>query len=301
MNKKETKKRLLIFLIFSFALVWIPTILYIAFGGKYADEDGILLPAMNYILMCTMLCPTIAMVLTRKITKEGFAITGKGSMLLGMDFKNKKWIWFLVALLLPVAYRESGYALWFAFSPQCFDTSLFAKSNLPIYAAAFVPILCIVSSIIGSFGGLGEEAGWRGYMMPKLEELFGIRRAVIIGGVIWGVWHYPALYLGHNFGTDYWGAPWLGFLCFTIITIALNAMLTLVTKKTDSIWPAAFLHAVNNAGASSLGVLCNFALAKGIFAQTTVFSTITFIPALILGIIAMALLERDARHTTIES
>ena len=42
MNKKETKKRLLIFLIFSFALVWIPTILYIAFGGKYADEDGIL-------------------------------------------------------------------------------------------------------------------------------------------------------------------------------------------------------------------------------------------------------------------
>ena len=44
---------------------------------------------------------------------------------------------------------------------------------------------------INMFFALGEEAGWRGYMMPRLKERFGLLNGRMLGGVIWGVWHWP--------------------------------------------------------------------------------------------------------------
>jgi membrane protease YdiL (CAAX protease family) len=39
--------------------------------------------------------------------------------------------------------------------------------------------------------GLGEEPGWRGYLLPSLQASFPQRKAIGILGVIWAVWHYP--------------------------------------------------------------------------------------------------------------
>ena len=75
-----------------------------------------------------------------------------------------------------------------------------------------MPANAIVSGTIGSFAALGEEGGWRGYMMPKLFKITGRKRALIIGGVICGLWHAPLTCIGHNFGTDYPGFPYLGIV-----------------------------------------------------------------------------------------
>ena len=48
------------------------------------------------------------------------------------------------------------------------------------------------TAIIASIGALGEELGWRTYMYPKLEKLIGPAGSVIVGGIIWGIWHFPA-------------------------------------------------------------------------------------------------------------
>ena len=285
-SKKLTIKRLWIFLAFSFLLVWIPSIIYLARGGEYES------PVMGVIMSCAMLCPSIGMLLTRWITGEGFAFTGEGSMGLGIVLKDKKWIWYLVAMLLPWIYCELGMALIYLVQPQAFDSAMLTECGISKSITWVYPIAVITSTCMISIGALGEEAGWRGYMMPKLEELFGTGKAILIGGIIWGVWHFPINMAGHNFGTGYWGEPWTGFIVFTLFTIFMNAILTFLTKKTGSVWPAAFTHAVNNGMASILVLYYNGDNLNGIWQQTVALSALRMLPAMIFGMVAIVLMCR---------
>ncbi len=288
-SKNLTIKRLLIYLAFSFGLVWIPTIVYKVSGGEYKST------AMHAILSYSMLCPSIAMVLTRWLTKEGFPMRGENSLGLGIVFKDKKWIWYMVAAFLPWIYWELGMALMYLVQPQTFDPSMLSEYGVEAELAWLYPISIMVSTCIFSVGALGEEAGWRGYMIPKLEELFGTGKTIVIGGIIWGVWHYPAIAMGHNFGTDYPGEPWSGFFVFTMFTIFINAILTYLMKKTGSVWPAAFAHAVNNGSGSMLMLYFNEDKLTGIWTQTPVAGVLRELPAFVFGVVAIVLLCRSAR------
>ena len=65
--------------------------------------------------------------------------------------------------------------------------------------------------LINTFAALGEEVGWRGFLYPRLKERFGAAKGRLLGGLIWGVWHWPVMiFAGYNYGTAYWGAPVLG-------------------------------------------------------------------------------------------
>lgn len=311
MKNKITVKRLLIYLAFSFLLVWIPTLLFMAKGGEYDSSE------MQLILSCSMLCPSMGMLLTRWLTKEGFplagntsiqprssedsmGLAGSNSMGLGIVFRDKKWIWYVAAVLIPILYNELGTGLLFLLFPESFDMGMLSEYNLPLNAVWLYPIATITSTCMLSIGALGEEAGWRGYMMPKLEELFGLKKAVLIGGIIWGIWHFPANMAGHNFGTGYWGEPWSGFVSFTLYTISIGTILTYITKKSGSVWPAAFLHAVNNGGGSILSLFFNKEKLTGIAADTWVNSFIHAIPMLLMGVVFFVLLCRDEKREKME-
>ena len=89
MDKKLEIKRLVIYLFFAFATTW--TIFFLTYSCGEAHMWGER-PKIDQMAALGMLCPTIAMLLTRFVTKEGFSVTGEGSMLLGISFKNRKWI-----------------------------------------------------------------------------------------------------------------------------------------------------------------------------------------------------------------
>lgn len=82
-----TKKRLFLYLGLTFGLTWGVFLLWILSGGIYLDEEGSLTPMASLIGGIAMLCPTIGMLLTRRLTKEGFAFSGTDSMLLGINLK----------------------------------------------------------------------------------------------------------------------------------------------------------------------------------------------------------------------
>jgi membrane protease YdiL (CAAX protease family) len=88
----------------------------------------------------------------------------------------------------------------------------------------------------------GEEWGWRGYLLPRLLPL-GQWRALVLSGVIWGLWHAPVILLGYNYPQH----PVLGVLLFTVVSVLLGILLGWMRLATGSIWSAVLAHGSLNA------------------------------------------------------
>ena len=84
-------------------------------------------------------------------------------------------------------------------------------------------------------------------------------------------------------------------MIFTLFTVTIGALLTLVTKKTGPVWPAAFLHAANNAGANILGLCYSAEKLSGIATESTVCFLIQTLPACLIGVTAAIVLCRQKK------
>lgn len=289
--KNKDVKNLIIYLALSFGMTWIILFAAITNGFRWDGSIGY----MENFISLVMLMPLVAHVFTRMITKEGFQLTGEDSMMLGIDLKNKKWIIYLFAIFIPYIFQELGNLLFIAISPEAFDGG---SERLSIFQDKpyLIPFVMISYAIVASFCALGEEGGWRGYMMPKLIKIMGLNKAIIVGGIIWGLWHAPLTCIGHNYGTDYPGFPYIGILLMCCSCIFFGAILTFVTVKTKSIWPATFMHAVNNISPTILDKMMNYEVITDKFGFFS-YWLISFIPMLIVAIIVIAILNRKAKVT----
>ena len=98
---------------------------------------------------------------------------------------------------------------------------------------------------------IGEEVGWRGFLYPEINKSLGKIGTWLIGGTIWGVFHFPAMIFGgYEYGFDYLGAPVLGLVVFTICCIAIGIFEEIIYDRTKCIWYAALLHGSFNAVAT---------------------------------------------------
>jgi membrane protease YdiL (CAAX protease family) len=90
---------------------------------------------------------------------------------------------------------------------------------------------------------LGEEYGWRGYLLPRLLPLGEIRATVLVG-LIWGPWHVPLLVAGLNYPGV---SPWLAILVFLFTIVALSfAYAWFYIASSGSVLVVALLHQSNN-------------------------------------------------------
>ena len=105
----------------------------------------------------------------------------------------------------------------------------------PLY---LIPFAVLISTPFQA----GEEVGWRGYALPRLAARFGLARASVLLGVIWGVWHLPQFFIQQ---TDTYRQS---FFVFVLQTTALSvAMAWLYARTNGSLFLVMLLHsAVNN-------------------------------------------------------
>jgi hypothetical protein len=88
----------------------------------------------------------------------------------------------------------------------------------------------------------GEEVGWRGYALPRLTSHFGLGRASVLLGVIWGFWHLPQFFIR---GVDTYGQSLPFFV--TEVTALSVALAWLYARTNGSLLLTMLLHAaVNN-------------------------------------------------------
>jgi len=151
----------------------------------------------------------------------------------------------------------------------------------PALLAAMFFNAVIVGPVLGLIITFGEEYGWRGYLQGELVRL-GRVRGVGLLGVIWGIWHWPMIWMGYN----YPGQPLWGSLLMTGYTVVLSYFLAYAVFKSKGVWTAAYLHALNNQAMSFFMMMLvtpvSIALSFGIG-----------LPALALCAVVVLLLLRD--------
>lgn len=178
--------------------------------------------------------------------------------LLRIDTSTLGWRWRPTryegwAYLLPVLYALPVYAAtWLlvrgSFGFSAFSAQAAAAFGFPHSPHATVWFLALPSyatvGVIGSMShALGEEIGWRGFLLPRLVGRTGFTLGCFLSGCIWALWHYPALLLAdYNSGTPHLYA----LTCFTVMVIGDAFIFGWFRLKSGSLWPPAMLHASHN-------------------------------------------------------
>ena len=252
-NKEGTIK----YLIWTFLIAWI---MQIIIGILYRNGLAIVGQLM---LAVTMFAPMLGVLLS-------------GQKLKGMGWKphlKGKIKFLLAAWFLPAVLTAIGAALYFAVFPGHFDLSgEYVTANVgaealeqlkaqgltyPMYVLISAISSVIYAPLINMLAAVGEEAGWRGFLYPQLKARFGKIKGWLIGGVIWGIWHWPVMWLiGYEYGTDYAGFPIVGMLLFCVITTVLGIMCDWLYEKTGCIWIPSVFHGAINAAAAIPMAIC---------------------------------------------
>jgi CAAX protease family protein len=235
---------------------------------------------ISSLLLITSLIGLILLIVLRLIGgKEAFASTG---------LAGGKWhVWLIYGVVLTAFYGLQTFLNYVFKLGQVVDLKAafpqLAVANMPTSALMLTMAFNIV--IVGPFLGLivtfGEEYGWRGYLQTELTRL-GRVRGVLLLGVIWGIWHWPVIWMGYN----YPGQPIIGSIAMVIWCVILAYFLAYAVFKSNGVWTAAYLHALNNQALS-------FFMLTMVMPTNVLLSFGIGVPGLVLGAIVVLLILRD--------
>jgi membrane protease YdiL (CAAX protease family) len=212
------------FFVLAYAIAWL------AWAPLYLSQAGLGLLPFKASLWYTLpgsYAPLLAAVLVRWLGSHGFGIPrfrplyALGGYLLGAA---------LIALgfiLLPGLWLTRGTLTgvdWAAFS---------------LYPAA-------IARAVVMAGPIGEEPGWRGFALPRMEARLGQLRAWIILGLLWAGWHLPLFLVPQWNARPIWIYALLVMAFAFVINLGFN-----VSRR--SVIVAILLHATFNASSAVLG------------------------------------------------
>ncbi len=234
------------------------TFLLVTFGAAWLIASplwfsglGLRTPGTGVILVAMMLAPTLgtlAVVLRRRPgVLRATGLTSAGGVRSWLPWAVLAWLGPIVlvvlALLLGVAVGVF-HADLVGFSG--FRELLGDRSGLPVSVLVLIQIVqVVVLGWINVVPALAEEWGWRGWLLPALLPL-GRWPAILLVGVVWGLWHAPVVLLGYNFPVE--PAP-VRVLLMVGFCVATGSLLGWLRLRSDSVWPCAIGHGFVNAAA----------------------------------------------------
>lgn len=255
------KKPLILYIALAFGISWLFGAV-IFFTGWIGDSPE-LIPGTGVTLAFVLTAsgymwgPAIAHILTRLITKSGWK-----DLYLKPHIKTA-WKTWLAAWFIPGLLTILGSIVYLLLFPVMFDSELtLITAQLESVGAPASPWIVIlsqtafalvISAPLNAVATFGEEFGWRAFLLPQLLPL-GRRKALVISSAIWGVWHWPMILMGHNYGLNYWGAPWTGLIATVWFTLSIGVYFGWLSLKGRSVWPAVLAHGALN-GMASIGAL----------------------------------------------
>jgi membrane protease YdiL (CAAX protease family) len=188
-----------------------------------------------------MWCPAAAAIVASLLTKRRLSAIGW------------RWSWRYAGLayVIPIAYASVAYGVTWALglgrvpNPE-FLAAIARRLHLASSSAnvaAFLALQATVGMFFSVLTGLGEEIGWRGFLVPELARVMPLGRVALVSGVIWASWHVPGLLFADYHGDT---PAWYSLLCFTVLVLGASFVFAWIRLRSGSVWPAAILHASHN-------------------------------------------------------
>ena len=210
---------------------------FVLFGGR--------MDAGNLIYVTgAMWSPCLAALATKRIFREPIAD-------LPWRWGGARYAW--LAYLIPLLYTLPVYLIvWLTPLGGFLDAGFLKQTAEQLGWQNFPPgivltLFVLLTATLGLVGktsrALGEEIGWRGFLVPELNKVVSFTGVGLISGLMWAVYHFPVLLFA-----DYnKGAPaWYSLLCFTLMVVADSFILAWLTLRSRSLWPAAIFHGSHN-------------------------------------------------------
>lgn len=201
---------------------------------------------MDRSVLGLMWCPGVAGMLTMLV----FHHTLRG---MGWKWRGRKvWSSFGMGFGIPIAYALVAYALIWGFHLGSFPSAkaaaglgrLFPHNTFAIEMLRYIGRLLLRGLPLGFFAALGEEIGWRGFLVPALHQRFQFGAVCLISGVIWATWHYALIFAGPYRTPDL--PAWYAVSCFTLMVLGSATIAAWLRLRSGSIWPCAIYHASHN-------------------------------------------------------
>ena len=184
------------------------------------------------------------------------------------------WKWYFVAILLMPALRFAAIPLtaWLTGVPADYSHPTI-RNYIPLDWPLFA---LLIAWILFEVFTNGEEMGWRGYVLPRLQSKYNALVSSLILGVIWSVWHLPKF-----FGTG--SSEGRSFFWFTVFTVSVAVLYTWLYNNTHgSLLLVVLFHASGNSVGQFLPA--KFAVAGGILSNLEI--VLFFIAAIVVTILA---------------
>ena len=266
-------------------LAALATYLAVSFGVAYAIDFLALIKAIElhrelevlYLGVARMYAPFLGAVCAAIVSRAGLGALRRWGLRLG----RARWIplgialpYTFYALAIPLAMAVGITVTNPIYSIPKLEYMLTKIPNPSLILALALVNTVIAGCTINTAAAIGEEMGWRGYMLTTLSPKLGLYGAAVAIGIVWSLWHAPLILLA---GFNYPHHPNLeGLAAFTGFCVALSVACSVLRAKSGSILPPAFLHGNLNA----LG---------GIALLTFVGDEIYTFPAGLLGIASVSI------------
>ena len=182
------------------------------------------------VLLLTMLTPAVSVLICRIVLPEGqkFRFAELGLARLGLRY----WPF---ALVVPIVALLPGYLL-------VWGTGIARIAELPADANPVQLVVSFAAAIVfgATLGALGEEVGWRGYLLPRLAASIGVFRAGLLTGFLHGFWHVPLILLTPYFLS---AAPDVAVVPLFLALVTLSGPIFAHLRfASGSIVPVALMH-----------------------------------------------------------
>ena len=204
-------------------------------------------------------------------------------------FRKCKLRYILVGCLLPLLYLLIPYMVYWRLYPENFA---YHGVRVMLVLKDILPVL-VIGTFISLLSALGEEIGWRGFMVPALYERLGMNKTLMISSLFWCCWHLPLLVGGGYMPST---PLWYQLPAFVLCIFPVGVMAGLLTLESGSVWPAAFLHAAHNNYDQAVFGLITRGDNRMYFVSET--GALTILCAWALAAILYIRERKQAKHTT---
>lgn len=246
------------FILLAYGLAWLVV------SPLWLSGQGLRHPLALPLMTAMMFTPSLAtLIVTRLISRPPEGIRAATGLRLG---KGRRWGWYWLFAWLGVTLMALATPFVGAlFGLYTLDLATFSGFRAMLEAAGAgaalqqTPIQVIVlaqlaglavAPLLNAIPVFGEEWGWRGYLLPRLLPL-GQWPALLLSGLIWGLWHAPIILLGYNYPTHLA----TGWLLMVGMCIVWGIIFGWTRLATGSVWPAVIAHGALNGAAGIVGVL----------------------------------------------